>query len=199
MECTQHIASYVIQYNISDGSSSNEVIANAETTSIVITGLSRYSLYSISIAAMNSIGTSLFSEIFTFFTCKLINVNYLLYIYGILSHTVDSELTDLSAVVFTTSVQISWEAIISNNDITYTYEVAFIVSTDTECSSSNVNTLPDGYTSYLNTSDTEIEIIELEADTCYIFGVRIYSTYSTVPGDWNILVERTEGNCVYVP
>ena len=78
MECTQSngiITSYVIQYNISDGSSSNEVITNAETTSIVITGLSRYSLYSISIAAMNSIGSSLFSEIFTFFTCKLINVN----------------------------------------------------------------------------------------------------------------------------
>ena len=110
----------------------------------------------------------------------------------------DSELTDLSAEVFTTSVQLSWEAIISNDDITYTYEVAFIVSTDTECSSSNVNTLPDGYTSYLNTSDTEIEIIELEADTCYIFGVRIYSSYSTVPGDWNILVERTEGNCLYI-
>ena len=117
-----------------------------------------------------------------------------MYVYGVLSHTVDSELTDLSADVFSTSVQLSWEAIISNNDITYTYEVAFIVSTDTECSSTNVNTLPDGYTSYLNTSDTEIEIIELEADTCYIFGVRIYSSYSTVPGDWNILVERTEGS-----
>ena len=102
------------------------------------------------------------------------------YVYGVLSHTVDRVLTDLSAVVFTTSVQLSWEAIISNNDITYTYEVAFIISTDTECSSSNVNTLPDGYTSYLNTSDTEIEIIELEADTCYIFGVRIYIIfYST--------------------
>ena len=78
MQCTQSngiITSYVIQYNISDGSSSNEVIANAETTSIVITGLSRYSLYSISIAAMNSIGISLFSEMLTFFTCKLINVN----------------------------------------------------------------------------------------------------------------------------
>ena len=75
MECTQRIASYVIQYSISGGSTPNEVIANAETTSIVITGLSRYSLYSTSIAAMNSIGTSLFSEMFTFFTCKLINVN----------------------------------------------------------------------------------------------------------------------------
>ena len=197
MECTQRIASYVIQYNISGGSSPNEVVANAETTSIVITGLSRYSLYSISIAAMNSIGSSLFSEMLTFFTCKLININ-IICIWSF-SHTVDSELTDLSAVVFTTSVELFWEAIISNNDITYTYEVAFIVSTDTECSSSNVNTLPDGYTSYLNTSDTEIDIIELEADTCYIFGVRIYSTYSTVPGDWNIIVEGTEGNCVYEP
>ena len=121
-----------------------------------------------------------------------------MYVYGVLSHTVDSELTDLSADVFSTSVQLSWEAIISNDDITYTYEVAFIVSTDTECSSTNVNTLPDGYTSYLNTSDTEIEIIELEADTCYIFGVRAYSSRSTVPGDWNIIVERTEGNCVYI-
>ena len=83
------------------------------------------------------------------------------YAYGVLTYTVDSELTDLFAVVFTTSVQLSWEEIISNNDITYTYEVAFIVGTDTECSSTNVNTLPDGYTSYRNTSDTEIDIIEL--------------------------------------
>ena len=72
----------------------------------------------------------------------------------------------------------------------YTYEVAFILSTDRECSSTNVNTLPDGYTSYRNTTETHIEIIELESNTCYIFGVRVYST---VPGDWNILVERTEG------
>ena len=68
MECTQRITRYVIQYSISGGSSPNEVITNAETTSIVITGLSQYSLYSISIAAMNSIGSSLF----TFFICKLI-------------------------------------------------------------------------------------------------------------------------------
>ena len=76
----------------------------------------------------------------------------------------------------------------------YTYEVAFILSTDRECSSTNINTLPDGYTSYRNTTETHIEIIELESNTCYIFGVRLYST---VPGDWNILVERTEGNHVY--
>ena len=108
-----------------------------------------------------------------------------------LSHViVDSELTDLIADVFSTSVQLSWEAISTNNEIIYTYEVAFILSTKRECSSTNVNTLPDGYTSYRNTTETHIEIIELESNTCYIFGVRLYST---VPGDWNILVERTEG------
>ena len=79
MECTQRngiITGYIIQYNIINDSSINEAITNAEATSIVITGLSRFSLYSIGIAAMNSIGTGLFSEMFTFFTCKLINVNY---------------------------------------------------------------------------------------------------------------------------
>ena len=105
-----------------------------------------------------------------------------------------SELTDLFADVFSTSVQLSWEAISTNNEIVYTYEVAFILSAKRECSSTNVNTLPDGYTSYRNTTETHIEIIELESNTCYIFGVRLYST---VPGDWNILVERTEGNHVY--
>ena len=60
----------------------------------------------------------------------------------------------------------------------------------------NMATLTDGYISYINTSETEIIIRELQSNTCYIFGVRIYSLYSTVPGDWNILVERTEGNRV---
>ena len=68
------------------------------------------------------------------------------------------------------------------------------MSSDRECSSTNTTTLTDGYISYNNTTETEIIIRELESNTCYIFGVRIYSSYSTVPGDWNILVERTEGN-----
>ena len=75
MECAQRngiIASYVIQYNNINGSSQKEVIANAESTSIVINDLNRLSLYSISIAAINSIGTGVFSEMITFFTCKLI-------------------------------------------------------------------------------------------------------------------------------
>ena len=83
MECTQRngiITGYVIQYNISNGSNPNEVTIDAEATGIVITGLSRFSVYSISIAAMNSIGTGVFSEMFTFFTCKLINVNYYMHI-----------------------------------------------------------------------------------------------------------------------
>ena len=84
MECTQLngiITGYIIQYNIINGSRPNKVTTNAEATSIVITGLSRFSLYSISIAAMNGIGTGLFSETFTFFTCKLINVNYYMHNY----------------------------------------------------------------------------------------------------------------------
>ena len=78
VECTQRngiITGYIIQYNLINGSSPNSITTDAEATSIVITGLSRFSLYSISIAAMNSIGTGVFSEKFTFVTCKLINVN----------------------------------------------------------------------------------------------------------------------------
>ena len=80
----------------------------------------------------------------------------------------------------------------------YTYEVAFNMSSDRECSSTNTSTLTDGYISYVNTTESKINITELESNTCYIFGVRIYSSYSTVPGDWNVLVERTEGNYLYV-
>ena len=78
MECTQRngiITGYIIQYNILNDSNPNKVTTDAEATNIVITGLSRFNLYSISIAAMNSIGTGVFSEMFTFVTCKLINVN----------------------------------------------------------------------------------------------------------------------------
>ena len=76
--------------------------------------------------------------------------------------------------------------------------MAFNISSDRECSSTSMTTLTDGYISYINTTETEIIIRELESNTCYIFGVRIYSSYSTVPGDWNILVENTEGNYLYV-
>ena len=48
----------------------------------VITGLSRFSLYSISTAAINNIGTGLFNEVFTFITCRLIKVNYYLYMFS---------------------------------------------------------------------------------------------------------------------
>ena len=80
----------------------------------------------------------------------------------------------------------------------YTYEVAFNISSDRECSNTNMNTLTDGYISYVNTTETEIIITGLQSNTCYIFVVRIYSPYSTVPGDWNILVEKTEGNYLHV-
>ena len=78
MECTQRngiITGYIIQYNVLNDSNPNEVTTDAEATNIVITGLSRFNLYSISIAAMNNIGTGVFSKMFTFVTCKLINVN----------------------------------------------------------------------------------------------------------------------------
>ena len=73
VECTQRngiITGYIIQYNILNDSNPKKVTTDAEATNIVITGLSRFSLYSISIAAMNSIGTGVFSEMFTFVTCK---------------------------------------------------------------------------------------------------------------------------------
>ena len=90
MECTQRngiITGYIIQYNILNDSNRNEVTTDAEATNIVITGLSRFNLYSISIAAMNSIGTGLFSEMFTFLTCKLINVNSYIYVVNTLSYS----------------------------------------------------------------------------------------------------------------
>ena len=42
--------------------------------------------------------------------------------------------------------------------------------------------------SYINTTETDITIIELESNTCYIFGVGVYSSHSTVSGDCFICI-----------
>ena len=61
-------------------------------------------------------------------------------------------------------------------NVSYTYEVAYISRPDnTECSG-DLTTLPDGYTVYpVNTSSDNIEVFGLIPDTCYAFGVRVYT------------------------
>ena len=122
----------------------------------MINGLRRFSLYSISIAVINSGG---FIEMFHFFTCKLMLIlNVPRYVYITLSYTVDNERTDFFADAFTTSVLLSWEAISSNNSIMFTYEVEFNIRSDRECCSTNMTTLTDGYIFYINTTETKINI-----------------------------------------
>ena len=72
-------------------------------------------------------------------------------------------------------------------NVSYTYEVAYISRPDnTECSG-DLTTLPDGYTVYLvNTSADNIEVFGLMPGTCYIFGVRVYTSISDSPGEFTV-------------
>ena len=72
-------------------------------------------------------------------------------------------------------------------NVSYTYEVAYIIRPDnTECSG-DLTTLPDGYTVYpVNTSSDNIEVFGLIPGTCYAFEVRVYTSISDSPGEFTV-------------
>ena len=84
-------------------------------------------------------------------------------------------------------VKLSWQPLTNVANISYTYEVAYISRPDdTECSG-DLTTLPDGYTVYpVNTSSDNIEVFGLMPDTCYVFGVRVYTSISISPGEFTV-------------
>ena len=97
----------------------------------------------------------------------------------------------------TTSVQLSW-SILPNDS--YSYEVGFaVISSDRDCSSIMLDTLPQNYTSYTNTTSISFLVTDLMFCTCYAFGVRVYSSSATsVPGQWALQVLQIEGNSIYI-
>ena len=91
-----------------------------------------------------------------------------------------------------------WEPLIPVSDVTYEYEVAY--SVDPECSGDPVS-LPDGYTLYYpRTSNHYIEVVGLMSGTCYVFGVRAYTSVTDSPGEFSLIQGNTisnEGYCCY--
>ena len=105
----------------------------------------------------------------------------------------------------TTSVQLSW-SILPNDS--YSYEVGFaVISSDRDCSSIMLDTLPQNYTSFTNTTNRTVQVNGLIADTCYVFGVRVLCLSVTAAlGQWTIQLLQTddlegddlEGNSIYI-
>ena len=106
----------------------------------------------------------------------------------------------------TTSVRLSWSTLPSVSIDSYSYEVGFaVICSDRDCSSIMLDTLPQNYTSYTNTTNGTVQVNGLIADTCYVFGVRV------PPGQWTIQLLQTddlegddlegddlEGNSIYI-
>ncbi len=90
---------------------------------------------------------------------------------------------------YATSTQLSWSTLPEY----YIYEVGIVGSgAQSNCSSMYPSTLPQGYTSYANTTDTIIEVTGLEPNTCYVFGVRAHSTRTGNPGEWTVVHNITQ-------
>ena len=103
--------------------------------------------------------------------------------------SVDTTVKGLSIISSTSnSIILIWDPIISVSDVTYEYELAY----STECSS-NHTTLPEGYTLYYpRTSNHYIEVVGLMSATCYVFGVRVYTSVTDYPGEFSVI----EGNTI---
>ena len=98
----------------------------------------------------------------------------------------------------TTSVTLLWSPLITQVDDFYRYEVGYIARPgNTQCTDSNYVTLPDGYTLLGNTTGNSIVVTSLQPGTCYLFGVRVYSSLSEVPGGWTLLLQQTLQLCEY--
>ncbi len=82
-----------------------------------------------------------------------------------------------------------WDQLTPVLNVTYEYEVAY--SVDPECSGDHVS-LPDGYTLYYpRTSNHNIEVVGLMSGTCYVFGVRAYTSVTDSPGVFSLIQGNT--------
>ena len=103
------------------------------------------------------------------------------------------ELSDLSAQISFKFVKLTWSFIPDVAVDDYWYEIGFAeVTSDQRCSTVNTTTLPQHYESYTNTSTSgNVDLTGLKVDTCYVFGVRVYSTRTGQPGEWTVRVNST--------
>ncbi len=104
---------------------------------------------------------------------------------------VETILYGLSAFSTTTGIILVWDPLTPVSNVTYEYEVAY--SVDSECSGDRVS-LPDGYTLYYpRTSNHYIEVVGLMSGTCYVFGVRAYTSVTDYPGEFSLVDGKIAG------
>ena len=73
------------------------------------------------------------------------------------------------------------------------YEVAYAMHPQgsIECTVTDTITFTELYISYLNTTDSSVNVTGLEPSTCYIFGIRVVTVGLGEVGDWTLLVNST--------
>ncbi len=104
---------------------------------------------------------------------------------------VDTVLLTLSSISTTTGIILVWDPLTPVSNVTYEYEVAY--SVDPECSGDHVS-LPDGYTLYYpRTSNNYIQVVGLMSGTCYVFGVRAYTSVTDYPGEFSLVDGKITG------
>ena len=102
---------------------------------------------------------------------------------------VETILQRLYAFSTTTSIILVWDPLTPVSSVTYEYEVAY--SVDSVCSSDH-GSLPDGYTLYYpRTSNHYIEVVGLMSGSCYVFGVRAYTSVTDSPGEFSLIQGNT--------
>ena len=97
------------------------------------------------------------------------------------------------------SVQLSWIPLITQIDDSFTYEVGYIDQpSSTACTRTSLSTLPEGYTSFINITDSSVLVTGLNSGTCYLFGVRVYSSRTPIPGGWTLLLYQTDITGIFI-
>ena len=74
------------------------------------------------------------------------------------------------------------------------YEVAYTVHPQgsIECTATDTTTFTQLYISYLNTTDSSVNVTCLEPSTCYVLGIRVYTVgVLSAVREWTLLANRT--------
>ena len=89
-----------------------------------------------------------------------------------------------------TYAQLSWNTFPSTSIDTYIYEVGYwVVNNSLNCMDQSIQ--PPNNISHINTTNGTVELSGLKDDTCYMFGVRVYSERTDNPENWEIIFNRT--------
>ena len=98
---------------------------------------------------------------------------------------------NISSQVSITYAQLSWITFPSTSIDTYIYEVGYWVVNNSLNCMWNQSIQPPNNFYHINTTNGTVELSGLEDDTCYMFGVRVYSERTDNPEKWEIIFNRT--------